>query len=184
MIEQQQQPQGQPQQPTDDYVGVDDLTQMSGVQRQDPTIAQLQLDAETMIEDYKNELIGVARNKDGDLVQIDMNPLVNIEGANKLVPFVRQSLAKTVTLGKLKKSEINNLMFSLGNEIAIQLVKNYKEYGIRFSHLTEVSALTKAYMQVNYSRAEDGFTSKLIGRQMSINEVRHVQTQQKKGLFG
>jgi len=166
-----------------DYRGEDNYTRSVSENVADPTIAQLQIIANEVVEEYKRELLGFFTDKDGNIHIIDKDPLCNENGANKLVSYVRASVSKVVTLANLEKRDKNLMMLALANSLVSQIGINYKEYGIDSRRLKQVKELTLTYIESNLSRALRGFTAKMISRNTQTSEVRSMN-EKRKGIMG
>ena len=166
-----------------EYRGEDNYSKSYSENVADPTIAHLQIVADEVIEDYKRELLGFFKDKDGNIVIIDQDPLCNENGANKLVSYVRATVSKVVTLSNLSEKEKGTILLGLANSLTVQIGVNYKEYGIDSRILKQIKELTMTYIQSNLSRALRGFTAKLLSRSTQTSEVRSMN-EKKKGILG
>lgn len=94
-------------------------------------LVKFQLDPNNELEILKMELLAVQVNENGDLVPIPgLTPLINQQGANVIMSFLRSRLGKVVSLSNLDDQDVSIRCRSFMDSLTFLLGRHYSEFSI------------------------------------------------------
>lgn len=142
------------------------------------------LDVKDVVTDLRNDMLGVEYDVKERRYLPVADPLMNIEGVNRVMGFAKFDHSKGVVLSNFDKEEVNTTCEEFESLLSFSLHMKRKKYRLDRAYILPLRAQVGRSVKASYNRAINASTAKLLSETQTHSEVITNQPGQKRGIWG